>query len=453
MKKAIPIVIMSALLFMVYSICKASIMTRLCTSFSNVLDDEETKAAAAVKNCKKNCAIIQKKLDLIEAAQKKVNDSCAKNLTPDIADVSKGLDKNVQEKLRQKYNQHSKLYDGTADLPEKDFGLNANANQSPVSTGKGGQVTDLKTFEPDVPKLSQVSEFSLAKPSSLLAPTKTAAAASVKAAELKCLNNLKPMDCKCPDGRDFGSLCLENCYPACMSGGGGTGGWDKFVAGVKKYWENVKTVLANPGELVKALWESAKKTANKYWEDAKTIKDWIEEKYHELVNDEIRCGKSWYNKDKQCCVEKKVFNKCGGRCMPPSEFAVFKNNDCDPGFVGYCKTYNIYFRDSKYLDLAGVTVSESFKNKRPVDKRPICYPGLPERTDRPLGHLNGLFGMGDTLGISAKVTITTSCAEQFDQEIMVGGCRIQTNILTYEADPSGARRIFRSDEPTIGPKQ
>ncbi|MBI4800964.1 MAG: hypothetical protein HY796_00385 [Elusimicrobia bacterium] len=162
MKKAIPIVIMSALLFVVCSICEASIMSRLCSSFANVLDDEETKTAAALKNCKKNCAIIQKKLDLIKAAQKKVDDSCAKGITPDITKVSAGLDKNVQAKLRKQYNQHSKMYDGKADLPDKDFGLTTKSNQSPgLTVGKGGQVADLKTSEPVIPKLNSATEFSL----------------------------------------------------------------------------------------------------------------------------------------------------------------------------------------------------------------------------------------------------------------------------------------------------
>ena len=152
MKKVIPIVIMFALLFVVCSICEASIMSRLCSSFANVLDDEETKTAAAVKNCKKNCAIIQKKLDLIKAAQKKVDDSCAKGITPDITKVSAGLDKNVQAKLRKQYNQHSKMYDGKADLPNKDFGLTTKSNQSPGLTGlpTGAGALDLKAGDPSL---------------------------------------------------------------------------------------------------------------------------------------------------------------------------------------------------------------------------------------------------------------------------------------------------------------
>ncbi|MBI4803248.1 MAG: hypothetical protein HY796_12070 [Elusimicrobia bacterium] len=51
-----------------------------------------------------------------------------------------------------------------------------------------------------------------------------------------------------------------------------------------------------------------------------------------------------------------------------------------------------------------------------------------------------------------KITVSTPCAHQFDQVVMVGSCMIQTNILTFEADPSGAIRIFRSDEPTLKPK-
>ncbi|MBI4803050.1 MAG: hypothetical protein HY796_11055, partial [Elusimicrobia bacterium] len=84
-------------------------MDRLCKSFTTVLDDEEAKADAAVKNCKSRCDWVKKKKELIAAAQKKVDDSCSKGQPPDINKISAGLDKNVQAKLRKQYNQHSKM--------------------------------------------------------------------------------------------------------------------------------------------------------------------------------------------------------------------------------------------------------------------------------------------------------------------------------------------------------
>ncbi|MBI4802188.1 MAG: hypothetical protein HY796_06655 [Elusimicrobia bacterium] len=162
MKRIILIALMLAPLLTIYHICEASIMSRLCLSFANVLDDEEAKADAAVKNCKSKCDWVKKKKELIAAAQKKVDDSCAKGITPDITKVSAGLDKNIQAKLRNLYNQHSKMYDGKADLPDKDFGLTTKLNQSPgLTVGKGGQIADLKTSEPAIPKLNSATEFSL----------------------------------------------------------------------------------------------------------------------------------------------------------------------------------------------------------------------------------------------------------------------------------------------------
>ncbi|MBU2572986.1 MAG: hypothetical protein KKH28_02775, partial [Elusimicrobia bacterium] len=65
----------------------------------------------------------------------------------------------------------SKMFDGTGDFAAKDF--NVNSNQSPVLTGKGGSVGDLKASDPNI-KTSPISEFSLEnKPTTLLASAKT----------------------------------------------------------------------------------------------------------------------------------------------------------------------------------------------------------------------------------------------------------------------------------------
>ncbi|MBU2573029.1 MAG: hypothetical protein KKH28_02995, partial [Elusimicrobia bacterium] len=140
--------------------CEASIKDQLCSAITGFLNDENTKSAAAVKSCKKNCGLINKKQDLIEAAQKKANDSCLKGLAPDIADVSKGLDKNAKDRLSKLYNRNSQLFDGTdPKLTDKDF--NITSKQAPTLTGAGGQVSDLKGSAPDLNKLSPVTEFSL----------------------------------------------------------------------------------------------------------------------------------------------------------------------------------------------------------------------------------------------------------------------------------------------------
>jgi len=253
--------------------CEGSVIEQLCSSVTSFLDDEAAKAGADAKACKDKCGWKKRKNDLITTARKKAKDSCAKGEAPDINEVSKGLDGNAKEKLNGLYDQNTRMFDGTTKLSAKDFDVKS--GQAPAITGKGGQVADLKSSGPDIPKLNTVSEFSLAKPSAFLASTKTATATSLKATELNCLNGLKPMDCKCPDGRNFGMLCIEDCYPKCMSVDGGTGGWDKFIAGAKKYWEDAKTVIKVPGELAKAAWNKAKEIANDYQDDIATIGKWV----------------------------------------------------------------------------------------------------------------------------------------------------------------------------------
>lgn len=133
--------------------------------------------------------------------------------------------------------------------------------------------------------------------------------------------------------------------------------------------------------------------------------------------------------------------------MPPSEFAVLKKEGtCKPKGC-YYKEYTVYLADSQNLNLTGVIMGEDVKNRRPVDRRPVCPLGPANIQSVPLEkEPNGLFAITDTLGIPGEVIITTPCAHQEDQFVMVGSCMIQKNILTFEADPSGARRISRSDE-------
>ncbi|MBU1398347.1 MAG: hypothetical protein KKH85_05585 [Proteobacteria bacterium] len=145
--------------------CDAGVMDQLCSSVTSFLADESAKADAALKACKQNCRWKKSKDDLIDAARKKAKESCAKGEAPDINDVNKGLDGNAKAKLKSLYDNNSRMFDGTAKLEAVDF--NAASSKNTTITGKttslsnGGKVTDLKSSEPDTPKLNSATEFSL----------------------------------------------------------------------------------------------------------------------------------------------------------------------------------------------------------------------------------------------------------------------------------------------------
>ncbi|MBU2459617.1 hypothetical protein KKG44_00700 [Patescibacteria group bacterium] len=341
-------------------------MSRLCSSFSNILDNEETKTAAAAKNCKKNCALIQKKHDLIKAAQKKVDDSCAKNIAPDITKVSAGLDKNVQAKLRKQYNQHSKMYDGTKDLPIKDFGLTTKSNQSPV-LGKGGRVTDLKTSDPDINKTP--TEFSLSgtklsgetpgqattkQSPILLASAKTA----VSAQKVSAAGTVTPFDnptvlchCKClpadskVSDRDA-KACIARCNMLCGDG--------NDLSSTDNYNDPslYNQVCIQAALSLCTLWGTApldtvcmSSAAAKCRIDGGggdgcsagltmtvngecssscgagsgflgTIKNW----WHNIKGETANCGENCFNPKTKCCLASKVVGeKCDGACYDPKK--------------------------------------------------------------------------------------------------------------------------------------
>ncbi|MBI4801675.1 MAG: hypothetical protein HY796_04030 [Elusimicrobia bacterium] len=140
--------------------CDAGVMEQLCSSVTGLLDDEAARADTALKNCKKNCGWKKRKDDLIDAARKKAKESCARGEAPDINDINKGLDRNTKDRLKDLYNRNSRMFDGTAKLAAKDL-TPVPSNSAATLTGKGGQVTDLKTAEPATPKLNIASEFGL----------------------------------------------------------------------------------------------------------------------------------------------------------------------------------------------------------------------------------------------------------------------------------------------------
>jgi len=150
----------SAVILLSPSDCEASVMDQLCSSVTNFLDDESAKAGADLKNCKANCGWKKRKNDLITTAKKKAKDSCAKGEAPDINEINKGLDGNAKARLNKLYDQNNQMFDGTAKLAAKDL-TPVPSNSATTLTGKGGQVTGLKSAEPATPKLNTPSEFSL----------------------------------------------------------------------------------------------------------------------------------------------------------------------------------------------------------------------------------------------------------------------------------------------------
>ncbi|MBI4801594.1 MAG: hypothetical protein HY796_03625 [Elusimicrobia bacterium] len=140
--------------------CEAGVMEQLCSSVTSFLDDEAARADTALKNCTKNCGWKKRKDDLIAAAKKKAKESCAKGEAPDVNELSKGLDRNTKDRLKDLYNRNSRMFDGTAKLAAKDL-TPVPSNSAATLTGKGGQVTDLKFYEPNTPKLNPTTEFSL----------------------------------------------------------------------------------------------------------------------------------------------------------------------------------------------------------------------------------------------------------------------------------------------------
>ncbi|MBI4801002.1 MAG: hypothetical protein HY796_00595, partial [Elusimicrobia bacterium] len=131
--------------------CDAGVMEQLCSSVTSFLNDEAARADTALKNCTKNCGWKKRKDDLVNAARKKAKESCSKGEAPDVNELSKGLDRNTKDRLKDLYNRNSRMFDGTAKLAAKDL-TPVPSNSAATLTGKGGQVTDLKSYEPNTPK-------------------------------------------------------------------------------------------------------------------------------------------------------------------------------------------------------------------------------------------------------------------------------------------------------------
>ncbi|MBU2574227.1 MAG: hypothetical protein KKH28_09145 [Elusimicrobia bacterium] len=138
---------------------KKSSTGRICSSITGILTNEIGKT----KN--------KTKLSILQSGLKYANEVCDAGGVLDLVKITKGLPEKDKLRISQKTN--SALFDGKGDLPDKDFGPDSS---NPVAlTGKGGSVGDLKAFEPDLNKVGPVTDFSLNKPTTLLASAKIAA--------------------------------------------------------------------------------------------------------------------------------------------------------------------------------------------------------------------------------------------------------------------------------------
>lgn len=135
--------------------CSAGVVEQLCSSVTNFLNDESAKANADLEACKKNCGWKKRKDDLLEAAKKKAKESCSKGEAPDINEINKGLDAKGKDRLKAVYENNSRMFDGKAKLEAANFGAVSSKDAS--ITGKGGKLTDLKTYEPATPKLKSTA--------------------------------------------------------------------------------------------------------------------------------------------------------------------------------------------------------------------------------------------------------------------------------------------------------
>ncbi|MBI4800891.1 MAG: hypothetical protein HY796_00020 [Elusimicrobia bacterium] len=125
---------------------KQSTTGKICKSITNILKGEIGKT----KN--------KTKLDILKGGLKYANEICDAGGAPDLAKITKGLPEADKKRISQKTS--SALFDGAADHPDKDFGPDT-AKSAATLTGAGGQVLNLKASEPDIKKVSPVTEVSL----------------------------------------------------------------------------------------------------------------------------------------------------------------------------------------------------------------------------------------------------------------------------------------------------
>ncbi|MBI4802451.1 MAG: hypothetical protein HY796_08010, partial [Elusimicrobia bacterium] len=269
---------------------KQSTSKKICSAITGILKNEIGKT----KN--------KTKLDILKGGLGYANDVCDSGGALDLAKVTKGLPEKDKARISQKTN--AALFDGAADRPDKDFGPNISKTAATL-TGAGGQVADLKTSEPDIPKLNLATEFSLAKPSALLASAKTASEATAGAAAAPCpyAGEIR-VHCFCPNdkSKDWGMQCQSVCTEILTTLGNCEWGFDfewldnlaekvnKLAKGTLIAAKNVVLTAKNTVvKIGKDILAAVTSTAKGYWEDIKTIKEKVDDWYHEKIGDK-KCG-------------------------------------------------------------------------------------------------------------------------------------------------------------------
>ncbi|MBI4801959.1 MAG: hypothetical protein HY796_05490 [Elusimicrobia bacterium] len=322
--------------------CEASVIEQLCSSVTSFLDEEAVKTGAAVKACKDKCGWKKRKNDLITAAQKKAKDSCSKGQAPDINDLNKGLDGNAKERLKSLYDRNNRMFDGTAKLPTKTF-KPIPSKQAAVLTGAGGQVTDLKSYEPNTPKLNPTAEFSLSgtklsgetpgqaatkqspillasassakSPAGADASAKTAVSAAAKTAQAPTLDSCAACRKHALETGEFLIGCREICCKEQVAAGENPASSECYSLCLN--YSAALTPPLTPCECCKkykSLCVNYVPGCTSGCGPESGIFDW----WHKLWGKQKCCG-TWFNPKIKCCEAGKIVDgkQCGAACYDP----------------------------------------------------------------------------------------------------------------------------------------
>ncbi|MBI4801353.1 MAG: hypothetical protein HY796_02405 [Elusimicrobia bacterium] len=243
--------------------------------------------------------------------------------------MTKGLPE--KDKLRISQKTSSALFDGKADLPDEDV----NSNQT-ATFGAGGWVTDLKTSEPDLNKISPVTDFSLSgtklsgeTPGQAATKQSSSLSASVSSAKspadtaASAAENQPPAEAGKIAPFDLQRKCPKPCW------------CDKDL--YADYTTDIKVCDSKCEILCEGYSTDGGAGGSTLGKLIKRFRDWMAGIYHWLKGDK-KCGETWYNPDKQCCVNgTTIVTLCGGKCYDPvteyCENDTICENTCSAGVI------------------------------------------------------------------------------------------------------------------------
>ncbi|MBI4802062.1 MAG: hypothetical protein HY796_06025 [Elusimicrobia bacterium] len=298
---------------------KQSVTKRICSSLAGILTNEIGKTTNKTKS------------GILKGGLKYVNEVCDRGGTPDLAKITKGLPEEDKKRISQKTS--SALFDGKGDLPDKD--LDVNSNQTATLTGAGGWVTDLKTSEPDLNKISPVTDFSLSgtklsgetpgQAATKQSPSLSASASSAKslAAVASAAENQPPAEAGTIAPFDLQRKCPKPCW------------CDKNL--YADYTTDIKVCDSKCEILCEGYSTDGGAGGSTLGKLIKRFRDWMASIYHRLKGDE-KCGKAWHDPDKTCCANgTTIVTLCGGKCYDPvteyCENDTICENTCSAGVI------------------------------------------------------------------------------------------------------------------------